>query len=238
MNSDKTSVIGRILSIIFGIIALCMVLGKWLDIYQVPIIMGNYDECKYSLFEVQDFLSSFNLYVGSEKIEMYSDFLLFGGYTVVISNIIAMILSLFGTKPAKVVSVMSNIVSVILAGVVIGFIYKTNSYVEERTYGNIEELLRLTAKPWLLVLFSVLQSVCLCFKATPNQFGNFVSAQRLSVPQKQCVNCGAYMASDAMFCNRCGAKAEKLDTADTYCKNCGTKMIPGTAFCPSCGTKA
>lgn len=39
--NNKTSITGRVLSIIFGVIALCMVLGDWLDIYQVPIIMKN-----------------------------------------------------------------------------------------------------------------------------------------------------------------------------------------------------
>lgn len=235
--NNKTSIIGRVLSIIFGVIALCMVLGDWLDIYQVPIIMGNYAEHTYSIFEIEDFLSTFNLYVGSETIESYADFLMIGTVAVIAMNVITMILSFFGTKPAKVLSIISNLTSLILAGVVIGFIYKTNAYVEDRTYGGVEELLRLTNRPWLLVVFSILQSICLRIKMKPVKPKVYVPAVNPNIMQRQCINCGAYLSDGAMFCNKCGAKAESQNTAVKYCTSCGSQIAQGTAFCTSCGAK-
>lgn len=235
--TNKTSITGRVLSIIFGVIALCMVLGDWLDIYQVPIIMGDYAEHTYSIFEVEDFLSTFNFYVGSETIESYANFLMVGTVAVIAMNVITMILSFFGTKTAKVFAVISNLTSLILAGVVIGFIYKTNAYVEDRTYGGIDELLRLTKRPWLLVVFSVLQSVCLKIKMKPTQQTAFAPAVNPHMSQRQCGNCGAYLSEGAMFCNKCGAKAESQSAAVKYCTSCGGQIIQGTAFCTVCGAK-
>lgn len=152
-------------------------------------------------------------------------------------NIITIILSLFGTKPAKVLSIISNLTSLILAGVVIGFIYKTNAYVEDRTYGGVEELLRLTNKPWLLIVFSILQSICLRFKMKQSNSYIYTPIVNQTMPQKQCNNCGAYISDGAMFCNRCGAKTEIPNIAAKYCINCGNKIVPGTVFCNFCGAK-
>lgn len=62
---------------------------------------------------------------------------------------------------------------------------------------------------------------------------------------KKCVNCGAEISADAMFCNMCGAKNEVVQETDApagaagtiFCKGCG-EQLPGDAmFCPNCGTK-
>lgn len=151
--------------------------------------------------------------------------------------VITMILSFFGTKPARILSIISNLTSLILAGVVIGFIYKTNAYVEDRTYGGVKELLRLTNRPWLLVVFSILQSICLRFKMRQAKPKAFAPSVNPHIMQRQCSNCGAYLSDGVMFCNKCGAKAESHNTAIKYCTSCGSQIAQGTAFCTSCGAK-
>ena len=59
-----------------------------------------------------------------------------------------------------------------------------------------------------------------------------------------CHNCGAEVASDALFCPRCGAKKENAkeegsNTAEYegkhICKKCGAELEEDTAFCQACG---
>lgn len=232
MNKKKMSVVGRVLSIIFGIIAMIMALGDWLDIYQVPMIMKRYLENKYSLLEIYDFLDTFNMYVGSSKIEMYADILLLATIAVIIVNLAAMILSGLGKQPAKVLSIVSSTLSIVLSGAVVGFVVKTNLYVEDVTYGGVDKLLRLTLNPWLLILFSVLQSVCLRISAKETSY----SPNSSVTGQVQCVNCGAFLQNGAMFCNRCGAKAEIPKPSPKFCTSCGNSLSPGAVFCPNCGS--
>ncbi len=60
---------------------------------------------------------------------------------------------------------------------------------------------------------------------------------------KSCPNCGAEVASSALYCNVCGAKLptdneEKENTADApaaKCPQCGADVEPGSKFCGSCG---
>ena len=60
-----------------------------------------------------------------------------------------------------------------------------------------------------------------------------------------CHNCGAEIASDALFCPKCGAKKgsvkeEEVKTAEqennpSVCPRCGAELEEGTAFCQACG---
>lgn len=58
-----------------------------------------------------------------------------------------------------------------------------------------------------------------------------------------CHNCGAEIASDALFCPKCGAKKgspkqeEQKEEADGIrrCSKCGAELEEGTAFCQACG---
>lgn len=233
MNNNKTSVAGRVLSIISGVIAIIMTAGKWLDLYQVPIIMGNYKEYKYSLFEIQDFLSTFNLYVKNDTIKAYADFLLIMTTVVIILSVITMLISLSGTKTAKVFSLISIISAIVLSGVVIGFVVKTNLNVKDATYDSIDELLRLTYNPWLLVAFTIIQRL----------FLNIKMKSHLSVlpktvnDSKQCSSCGAYLPPNASFCNKCGEKVQPVNNTNNFCTACGNPIPEGVEFCASCGTK-
>lgn len=59
-----------------------------------------------------------------------------------------------------------------------------------------------------------------------------------------CHNCGAEVASDALFCSRCGAKKEtkeKEESRETehegrrVCPKCGAELEEDAAFCQACG---
>jgi hypothetical protein len=67
----------------------------------------------------------------------------------------------------------------------------------------------------------------------------------------KCANCGADIASDAMFCNNCGTKVVRETAAPapeagvaaapvvekSVCPTCGQPVAPGNLFCNNCGAK-
>lgn len=67
---------------------------------------------------------------------------------------------------------------------------------------------------------------------------------------RTCPNCGAQVADDAMFCNKCGTQVpaketpvetetvtEETPAAPAVCPTCGKEVDPDSAFCVGCGTK-
>lgn len=46
-----------------------------------------------------------------------------------------------------------------------------------------------------------------------------------------CTKCGIKLAEGALFCHKCGTKA------DNMCPSCGKKLMEGALFCAFCGTK-
>ena len=57
---------------------------------------------------------------------------------------------------------------------------------------------------------------------------------------KRCSNCGAEVASNAVFCNSCGAKAPEAPAPIAaanlvQCNACGKMVKPEMAFCTGCG---
>ena len=55
-----------------------------------------------------------------------------------------------------------------------------------------------------------------------------------------CPSCGASIAKDAKFCDKCGAKIEIPVEAEVqaakFCSECGTSIADGSKFCEKCGT--
>ncbi len=63
---------------------------------------------------------------------------------------------------------------------------------------------------------------------------------------KACVNCGAEMERNQVFCSKCGMKNEspapavsEAPAADdkAVCPSCGAELQAGSAFCTNCGAK-
>lgn len=60
---------------------------------------------------------------------------------------------------------------------------------------------------------------------------------------RSCINCGADIQTDALFCPSCGAKNEVVVAESTVsapgviCPNCGISLSADTVFCSGCGTK-
>ncbi len=69
---------------------------------------------------------------------------------------------------------------------------------------------------------------------------------------KACVNCGAEMERNQVFCSKCGTKNElptpsaqetpangaaQENSEKTFCPSCGTELPAGSAFCTNCGAK-
>lgn len=51
---------------------------------------------------------------------------------------------------------------------------------------------------------------------------------------RTCINCGAHLDDDALFCTECGTKVE---AQGKMCPNCGAKVDDDSVFCSECGTK-
>ena len=49
----------------------------------------------------------------------------------------------------------------------------------------------------------------------------------------KCMNCGATVEDDELFCGECGAKIVRVQ----ICPNCNAEIALGKKFCTKCGTK-
>jgi rRNA maturation endonuclease Nob1 len=69
---------------------------------------------------------------------------------------------------------------------------------------------------------------------------------------KSCINCGAEMERNQVFCAKCGTKNElpapaasatpaedagQEGSAKIFCPSCGAELPAGSAFCTNCGAK-
>lgn len=56
---------------------------------------------------------------------------------------------------------------------------------------------------------------------------------------RRCVNCGAEMSKDALYCNACGKAMPKTETMEESnyikCVGCGSIVKKGMRFCTTCG---
>ena len=236
VNTNKTSLLGKIIVIFSSIMAIVMVSGKWLNLYQIPMIFGNSIPHEYSLFQISDFMDTFNMYLENGTVSFYSILLSVGAVAVIVLSAITIIMIIINNSLKNATTVMLMIVSVVLAGVFIGTIIHINAEMKEATYGGIDELLRGTSKPYWLVAFSVLNiiGVRLKSKAQPS-----ITAVNKKDFKYNCTGCGAEIPYGVTFCTHCGKKVNQIQNMNNekFCIACGAKIPSDMAFCISCGTK-
>ncbi len=238
MKTDKISMFGKIIVVFASIMSIVMVSGKWLDLYQIPMIFGDSVQHEYSLFEISDFMDTFNMYLDNDSVRGYSALLSVGAVAVIVLSVLSVIAAFVNARLSRISSVMLMTVCIILAGVFIGTIIHINGEVEEATYGGIEELLKGTSKPYWLTAFSVLNMIGAMIKKKAPV--SIVPAGAKADIGRSCTGCGAPIPSGAQFCTRCGKKSDEIQNTanERFCVACGAKMAPGMAFCTSCGAKA
>ena len=241
MNKQyKISLIGRIIAVIASIFAIVMVSGEWLDLYQVPMIFGNSIPHEYSLFDISDFLETFNMYLDNADLEFYSTLFSVGATVTIVLSVLTIILALINTGAAKSFSGLSATVGIIIAVVFLVAIYQINAEMKEATYGGVEELLRSTSKPYWLIAFSILSCIGCGLKQKGNSSVLLNNTTLGSIQKKKCDNCGAEIAKDSAFCNSCGTKVTiqtQSSSNNKFCTNCGAKIPEDATFCTECGSK-
>lgn len=241
MNKQyKISFVGRIIAILASVFAIVMVSGEWLDLYQIPMIFGNSIPHEYSLFDISDFLETFNMYLDNTDLEFYSTLFSVGATVTIVISVLTIIFALVNTSAAKLFSGLSATVGIVIAVVFLVAIYQINAEMKEATYGGIEELLRSTSKPYWLIAFSILSIIGCCLKQKENGFSVLSKTTLNSGSKQKCVNCGAEIEKDSAFCNSCGTKVTiqtQSSSNNKFCTNCGTKISDDATFCTECGSK-
>ncbi len=237
-KSNNVSFLGKIIIIVAAILAIIMVNGTWLDLYQVPMIFGNSIEHEYTLFEITDFIDTFNMYLDNSDVSAFTGILTAGAVITIILNAVLILLTILNSNAKKAVSSLAIVVSIALAVIYLGAIAYINSEMKEVTYGGIEELLRSTSNPYWLVAFSVLSFVGTNIKKTVST-GSISQIGQASL-KTRCLQCGAEIDKSSSFCNSCGAAVvvEKESVRnEVYCTQCGAKVDASSSFCTSCGNK-
>lgn len=241
MEKQKTSVLGKVFTIFSGIMMIVMVTGKWLELHQIPMILKNSVQDEYSLFEIAKFLDKFSLYLDRTDIEIYAAVLGFGAVAVIILSVLTMITALLNSSAAKGFGGAATGVCVILTVLFMISIIDINLKMKDATYGGIDELLRSTARPFVMILFSIFGIVGTCLKAKPVQAGVMPHTANAGFGMRRCTECGAEITAGTCFCAKCGKPVEevrKTVSNEKYCTVCGAKIAPEMRFCTSCGAKA
>lgn len=233
----KISTLGKIIAIAAAILTIIMVTGKWLDLYQVPMIFGNSVQHEYTLFEISDFMDTFNMYLDNEEVSFYSTLLSGGAVIIIILSIVAVLAVLLNAQSGKIIAGLTAIISLILMFAFVGAIHQINSEVKEATYGGIGELLRTTSNPYWLIVFSILSCVGASLKSSKQAASGLLARSNIST--KRCTGCGTIIETGAVFCNNCGKRTddEPQNNTGAFCTSCGAKIIDKSEFCTSCGAK-
>ena len=229
VKSYKISTLGKIIAIAASIIMIVLVTGKWLNLYQIPMIFGDSVQHEYSIFEITD--------LDSDDVSLYSGLLTAIAAAIIILGILNVIFTLLNIPAIKITTIASLALCVILTIIFVGTVQHINSEVKEATYGGISELLRTTSNPYWIVIISFLSFIGTKIKSKDSS--NSPAYAGVNQTIYRCTNCGMPIDLNASFCNNCGQKIEKEQIINTeqYCTNCGAKIQAESAFCTSCGTK-
>ncbi|MBR1592773.1 MAG: zinc ribbon domain-containing protein [Ruminococcus sp.] len=88
--------------------------------------------------------------------------------------------------------------------------------------------------------FSELYQIIIDNNAKMNEYKEQLAAMD---DKASCPSCGASIAKDAKFCDKCGARIEtpveiqtEAKPVSKFCSECGAPLSDGSKFCETCGT--
>ncbi len=212
-QNDKISLGERILAILSSIVSIMLINGDWVNIYHMPVLLGDMVKTGYTLYEMEGGFS-------------------FLAILLIIIHIINIIVALTDSK--KIIKLTEGAVGGNV-GVVVGFIilvFFINAEMYESTYlGTVE--IKPAANLYLLMGFSVFALICCKVTRRDNTNNIAPPVQKIETPKKKCKQCGAELTKGSTFCGECGSKVIVQNYAK-FCENCGAKMPENTIFCPEC----
>lgn len=138
VKKSKISLVGKIIAVAASIFSIIMISGKWLDLYQVPMIFGNNIPHEYSLHDISDLIDTFNMYIDDESLGAVAAFFSVSATLVVILNVLNIILTLLDTKAVRTSAILAAIVAVVVTVAYLFAVNEINAEMKEATYGGIK----------------------------------------------------------------------------------------------------
>lgn len=231
---SNTSLTGRIVTIFAGIMMLFMICGKWLN-FDAFFISGE-----YSLFEISDLLDSYNSWIESGELTVLVVLLVVSAIVIFALSAVTIVTSIINNPISKSTALVGAAVSIALTV----FFTIALIYVD---YDLEMDVVSPTAKPYLLVLFSVISAVGTMITKNPAAVVKIANNVNTSTPIRpniapaKCPSCGAENNAGMKFCVQCGAEIKVPEppkvSAVRYCTACGAAVEQGMNFCTSCGAK-
>ncbi len=203
----------------------------------------EYDELRYYVHPFEEILDA----VDDNKFGIIISILLF--VMSVVCGLAICILHILDKKMSGISLVIMNIIWLLILGIATA---RINNWVEmEMDYDD--KFLRLTAAPFVAIIFAIIAMVIWMFKdRIIEQSGNLAPAPAVKAADvytatgaRVCPNCGKTMNPGAIFCSGCGSKyvepkapvpGAEVDEK-IFCPNCGVQLSSDSEFCPNCGNK-
>ncbi len=203
MNPEKKiSIFGKVLAAGFSLLSIIFTFSKWLELNQIPYLLKNRVQDKYSLFEIESFLDDVRQYVDNETLEFYSIALPVLAAIIAAAALVTIILTLTDKRAAVGVAAVRLAAVLLLSGLFLHAVYAVNTEVSDYSFGIMDEFIKATMSPWLLIVSSVISLIGGCLKPKTRAVG-IGSAARF------CTGCGAEIKSGEKFCTSCGTKIEE-----------------------------
>lgn len=97
---------------------------------------------------------------------------------------------------------------------------------------------------------SLADRFCAVWSELTNKYATIQSLNQEKMKIKNvsiCEECGSEIATDTLFCQKCGNKVKVIESVDVsvgagssgmlFCAHCGKPIQQDTVFCPNCGEK-
>ncbi len=201
MNTNSSNSSKRMLTIIFSILSLLMFNGTWVE-FKSSYFLGS-SSFGYTLFDITNLSEKMSRTFGGDgDFEFYVFLFTIIAYLAVGFLIAGLVSALISDKkniPANIGASFASIVAVIFFLVVFGI----NELVREEIYAGAPDVLSITYRPILLLLFSVIAGFSSSETKNPKQQHNIV--------HNFCMNCGSHLPISATFCPACGTVVKSED---------------------------